>query len=126
MYIAVLIIPVREEKMAAYREWARKSATIFSKYGCMEVVDAWEDFVPNGAQTDFFRAVAAKEGEKIVVSWQIWPVRESFFASEAKMHQDNALEVDGQIPFDASRLVFGCFKPIHAIDRDTFEIGRSE
>lgn len=118
MYIAVLIIPVPEEKLNAYQEWALKSAAIFKKYGCSEIVDGWEDFVPTGKQTDFFRAVAAKEGEKIVVSWQIWPDRESFFASEARMHEDNALEVDGEIPFDAGRLVYGCFRPIQVMGRE--------
>ena len=117
MYIAVLIIPVPEANMDDYHAWALKSAAIFKQYGCIEVVDAWEDFIPTGKQTDFFRAVAAKEGEKIVVSWQIWPDKESFFASETRMHVDNALEVDGEIPFDASRLIYGCFKPIHTMGR---------
>jgi uncharacterized protein YbaA (DUF1428 family) len=117
MYIAVLIIPVPEANMDAYHAWAVKSASIFKKYGCLEVVDGWEDFVPTGKQTDFFRAVAARNGEKIVVSWQVWPDRERFYASESRMHEDNALEVDGEIPFDASRLVYGCFKPIHVMGR---------
>ena len=37
MYIAVLVIPVPEEKMDAYREWAEKGAAIFKKYGCIEI-----------------------------------------------------------------------------------------
>ena len=44
MYIAVLVIPVPEENMDAYREWAKNSADIFKRYGCLEVVDEWEDF----------------------------------------------------------------------------------
>lgn len=119
MYIAVLVIPVPEENMDAYREWAKLSASIFKKYGCVEIIDGWEDFVPTGNQTDFRRAVAAKEGEKIVCSWQIWPNKEDFYASEAKMHEDNALDVDGEIPFDNSRLIYGCFEPI-------FTAGRTE
>ncbi len=117
MYIAVLVIPVPEEKMDAYREWARNGAAIFKKYGCMEIIDCWEDFVPAGKQTDFHRAVAAKDGEKIVCSWQIWPDRESFYSSEARMHEDNALEVSGAIPFDPGRLIYGCFKPIYTMGR---------
>lgn len=118
MYIAGLVIPVPEGKMDAYREWARMSAAIFKKYGCIEIVESWEDNVPEGKQTDFRRAVAAKAGEKIVFTWQVWPDKESFYASEAKMHEDNALEVSGEIPFDASRLIYGCFKPIHTMGWD--------
>ena len=49
-------------------------------------VHRWEDFVPDGKETDFRRAVAAREGEKIVFTWQVWPDRESFFAAETRMH----------------------------------------
>ena len=117
MYIAVLVIPVPEENMDAYRKWAEMSAGIFRKYGCLEIIDSWEDFVPRGKQTDFHQAVAAKEGEKIVVSWQIWPDKERFFLSEAKMHEDDALEYSGEVPFDASRLIYGCFAPVYSMGR---------
>lgn len=118
MYVAVLVIPVPETKMHAYREWAEMSAGIFKKYGCLEIVDSWDDFVPRGKQTDFYRSVNARPGEKIVVSWQIWPDRESFFASEAKMHEDDALEYSGEVPFDPTRLISGCFQPIYSLGRE--------
>ena len=117
MYIAVLVIPVPENKVDAYLEWAEMSASIFRKYGCLEIVDSWEDFVPRGKQTDFHRAVASREGEKIVVSWQVWPDRESFYLSEARMHEDNALEFSGEVPFDPGRLIYGCFNPVYSIGR---------
>jgi uncharacterized protein YbaA (DUF1428 family) len=117
MYIAVLVIPVPERNMAAYLEWAEMSAAIFKRYGCIEIVDGWDDYVPTGKLTDFYRAVAAKDGEKIVVSWQIWPDKESFYSSEAKMHEDNALEFSGDTPFDPKRLIYGCFQPIHTMGR---------
>jgi uncharacterized protein YbaA (DUF1428 family) len=75
MYIAGLVIPVPQEKMEAYRRWAENGAAIFKQYGCLEIVESWEDFVPDGKQTDFRRAVAAKEGEKIVFAWQSGPTR---------------------------------------------------
>ena len=118
MYIAGLVIPVPEENMVAYRRWAERGAAIFKKYGCLEIVEAWEDYVPDGKQTDFRRAVAAKPGEKIVFTWQIWPDKESLEAAEARMHEDGALDVAGEIPFDAKRLVLGCFKPICIMGRD--------
>ena len=118
MYVAGLVIPVPEEKMEGYRQWAENGAEIFRKYGCIEIVESWEDNVPDGKQTDFRRAVAAKEGEKIVFSWQIWPDKASFDAAEARMHEDEVLEVSGEIPFDARRLILGCFQPIHTMGRE--------
>jgi uncharacterized protein YbaA (DUF1428 family) len=117
MYIAGLVIPVPEDKMEAYRKWAENGAQIFKEYGCLEIVESWEDHVPDGKQTDFRRAVAAKPGEKIVFSWQIWPDRESFYTAEAKMHKDERLNTAGEPPFDARRLILGCFAPIFSMGR---------
>jgi uncharacterized protein YbaA (DUF1428 family) len=93
MYIAGFVIPVPEEKMEAYRKWAKRGAEILKEYGCIEIVESWEDNVPDGKQTDFRRAVAAKDGEKIVFSWQIWPDKTSLDSAEAKMHEDKRFEV---------------------------------
>jgi uncharacterized protein YbaA (DUF1428 family) len=118
MYIAGLVIPVPEDKKEAYRKWAENGAQIFKDYGCLELVECWEDYVPDGEQTDFRRAVAAKEREKIVFVWQIWPDKASFYAAEAKMHEDERLDTSGEPPFDAKRLILGCFEPIFSMGRD--------
>ena len=78
---------------------------------------SWEDYVPDGRQTDFRRAVAAKEGEKIVFTWQVWPDRDSFQAAEARMHEDPRMDAAGEPPFDAGRLILGCFQPVVQMGR---------
>ena len=117
MYVAGLVIPVPEGKMEAYRKWAENSARIFKDYGCLEIVESWEDNVPDGKQTDFRRAVAAEVGEKIVFTWQVWPDKASFYAAEEKMHQDPRMETAGEPPFDAKRVILGCFEPIFSMGR---------
>jgi uncharacterized protein YbaA (DUF1428 family) len=117
MYIAGLVVPVPADKMEAYRRWAERGADIFRRYGCLEIVESWEDFVPDGSQTDFRRAVAAKEGEKIIFTWQIWPSKEALEAAEARMHADGVLDTSEEIPFDAGRLIMGCFTPISTMGR---------
>jgi len=119
MYICGLVIPVPADKMDAYRQWAEKGATIFKAHGCLEIVECWEDYLPDGKTTDFRRAVAAKPGEKIVFTWQVWPDKESFFASEEEMHKDGSLDSGGEPPFDARRLILGCFAPLFAMGRET-------
>lgn len=118
MYVCGLVIPVPEEKMGAYRHWAENGAKFFKEYGCLEIVECWEDFVPDGKETDFRKAVAAKDGEKIVFTWQVWPDRESFRAAEERMHEDPRMDVAGEPPFDAKRLILGCFQPLVAMGRD--------
>lgn len=118
MYVAGYVIPVPLDKMDAYRKWAENGGAIFKRYGCIEIVESWEDFVPDGKQTDFRRAVNAKPDEKIVFSWQIWPSKEVLDVAEERMHADAVLDVAGEIPFDASRLIVGCFAPIFTMGRD--------
>jgi uncharacterized protein YbaA (DUF1428 family) len=117
MYVAGFVVPVPEDKMEAYRKWAATGAALFREYGCIEIVESWEDNVPNGKLTDFRRAVAAKEDEKIVFTWQVWPDKATLDAAEAKMHDDKRFEVSGEIPFDPKRLILGCFSPIFTMGR---------
>jgi len=118
MYIAGMVIPVPAAKLNAYRAWAANSSRTFKDYGCLEIVEAWEDFVPDGKHTDFRRAVAAQPGEKIVFAWQIWPSKEALTAAEERMHADGVLDAFDEIPFDANRLIVGCFAPISIMGRD--------
>ena len=117
MYVCGLVIPVPEDQREAYRKWAEAGAAFFKEYGCLEIVECWEDFVPDGQQTDFRRAVAAKAGEKIVFTWQIWPDKAQFQEAEEKMHHDERMDSAGEPPFDAKRLILGCFEPIFAMGR---------
>jgi uncharacterized protein YbaA (DUF1428 family) len=118
MYVSGLVIPVPEDKLEAYRRWAENGARIFKAHGCLEIVECWEDFVPDGQQTDFRKAVAAKPGEKIVFTWQVWPDKASLAAAEEAMHQDGSLDTEGEPPFDARRLILGCFSPIFTMGRN--------
>ena len=117
MYVAGFIIPVPADKLDAYRTWAENSAALFREYGCVEIVDCWEDNVPVGKYTDFRRAVDAKDGEKIVFSWQVWPDKATLDAAEARMHEDPRFEPSSEIPFGPKRLILGCFQPIQTMGR---------
>lgn len=118
MYVAGFVIPVPAEKKDAYRKWAEMSSALFHEYGCIETVEVWEDNVPDGKQTDFRRAVAAKPGEKIVFAWQVWPDKATMEAAEKKMHEDKRFDIPGDIPFDPKRLILGCFAPIFTMGRE--------
>ncbi len=118
MYVCGLVIPVPEDKKEAYRAWAESGAKFFKEFGCLEIVECWEDYVPDGKQTDFRKAVAAQPGEKIVFTWQVWPDRDSFTAAEERMHEDPRMDAAGEPPFDARRLILGCFSPMVMTGRD--------
>lgn len=117
MYVCGLVIPVPDHRRDAYRQWAENGARFFKEYGCLEIVECWEDFVPRGQQTDFRRAVAAAPDEKIVFTRQVWPDKAQFQVAEEKMHYDERMDSAGEPPFDARRLILGCFEPILTMGR---------
>ncbi|WP_299085247.1 DUF1428 domain-containing protein [uncultured Ruegeria sp.] len=119
MYIVGFVIPVPEEKLEAYRDWSKRSVELLTEYGCLEVVESWEDDVPDGTHTDFRRAVGAKPGEKIVFSWQKWPDKSSVDAVEKAMSEDPRFNPQEEIPFDQKRLIVGCFRPIMSTPIET-------
>jgi uncharacterized protein YbaA (DUF1428 family) len=118
MYVVGFVIPVPEDKLDAYRKWAETTAAIFRDYGCLEIVESWEDNVPHGKQTDFHRAVAAKPGEKIVFTWQVWRDKAALDEAEKRMIADGMFDTDEEIPFDNRRLIYGSFTPIFTMGRD--------
>ncbi|MES1197627.1 MAG: DUF1428 domain-containing protein [Pseudomonadota bacterium] len=118
MYITCFIIPVPQSKLEAYREWARLSAEILKDYGCIETVEAIGDYIPIGVQTDFRRAVKAEDEEVIVLAWKLWRDKASLEAGEAKLHESGRLDSLGEPPFDAKRLVVGCFDPFFSTGRE--------
>jgi uncharacterized protein YbaA (DUF1428 family) len=117
MYVSGFVIPVPANKQEAYRKMAADAGKKFKEYGALEIVEAWEEDVRDGKQTDFRRAVEAKSGEKIVFSWIIWPDKATSDAAEKKMQTDESMQPGPDMPFDGKRLIFGGFKPIYTLGR---------
>jgi uncharacterized protein YbaA (DUF1428 family) len=111
-YIEGFVIPVSPGKKEAYREIAAKAAPVFQEYGALQIIEAWEDDVPNGKVTDFRRAVQAQPGEGIVFSWIVWPSRQVRDEANQKIMADPRMQPEGEMPFDTKRMIIGGFMPI--------------
>lgn len=112
-YADGFVVPVPEANREAYRAMAAKGAPIFLEFGATRVVEAWDDDVPEGKVTDFYRAVKAKGGEKVVFSWIEWPSKEARVAGWEKVMADERMKPDhDNMPFDGMRMFWGGFAPI--------------
>ena len=110
-YIDGFIIPAPTADKAAFLEHAKRMDAIFLELGALRVVEGWGDDVPDGKQTDFKRAVAAKPDETIVLSWIEWPDRATRDAAMVKMRTDPRMMAE-PMPFDGKRMIFGGFETI--------------
>ena len=111
-YTDGFVVPVPEAKVDAYRELASKMAKVFREHGATRVVEALQDDVPEGKVTDFYRAVKAEEGEKVVFSFIEWPNKETRDQAWQKIMSDDTMKPEGDMPFSGQRMFWGGFEPI--------------
>jgi uncharacterized protein YbaA (DUF1428 family) len=69
--------------------------------------------VPKGEVTDFYRAVKAEDGEKVVFSFIEWPDKATRDAAWEKIMADESLKPEGEMPFAGQRMFWGGFETIH-------------
>ena len=111
-YTDGFIVPVPEDKVDAYQALAAKMAKVFRQHGATRVVEALSDDVPHGKVTDFYRAVKAEDGEKVVFSFIEWPDKDTRDQAWGKIMADESLKPEGDMPFSGQRMFWGGFEPI--------------
>lgn len=116
-YIEGFVAAVPNDNKQKLIDYANEFDQIFLDYGATRVMECWGEDVPTGKQTDFYRAVAAKETESILFSWIEWPDKATRDKGVAEM--EKLMETDPRwdpkknpMPFDGARMIFGGFTPI--------------
>ena len=111
-YTDGFVVPVPEGKAEAYQALAAKMAKVFREHGATRVLEAMSDDVPKGKVTDFYRAVKAEDGEKIVFSFIEWPDKKTRDEAWAKIMADESMKPEGDMPFSGQRMFWGGFDNI--------------
>lgn len=111
-YVQGFLIPVPEERREDYRKMEADSWEFFKGYGATSLVVGWGDDVPEGKQTDFYRAVTAEPGEKVAFAWMTWPDRATCEGAAEKMMSDPEMKMPDDMPFDGKRMIWGGFEPV--------------
>ena len=86
-------------------------------YGAVRLIEAWQQDVPRGKQTDFFRSVKTQPGEKVVFAFVEWPSREVCDAAAEKMQANVQPPSADAMPFDGKRMIYGGFEPVVELSR---------
>ncbi|NYZ62756.1 DUF1428 domain-containing protein [Luteimonas deserti] len=114
-YIDGFVIAVPTANRDKFVEHARIGDPFFIELGALRVLECWGDDVPDGTQTDFRKAVQAREDETVVFSWIEWPDKATRDAAFAKMMDGSDPRFDPEknpMPFDGKRMIFGGFRPL--------------
>ena len=117
MYIDGFVIAVPTANKDKFIAHANMGDSVFIDMGATRVIECWGDDVPDGENTDFRKAVKAKDDETVVFSWIEWPDKPTRDAAMAKMmsedFKDDRMDMEkNPMPFDGKRLIYGGFSPI--------------
>ncbi|TPW26446.1 DUF1428 domain-containing protein [Pararhizobium mangrovi] len=112
-YFDAFVIAVPTANREAFRAQAAAFAPYFLRHGALRCTENWADDVPHGEVTDFYRSVAAKDDETVVVSFLEWPDKATRDAGmkAVSAEMETAMK-DHSMPFDGKRMIYGGFEPI--------------
>lgn len=112
-YVDAYVLPLKKDKIEAYREIAAKAGEIWREHGALEFVECIADDVKPGKVTSFPQSVDLKDDEIVVFSWIVYESREDRDRINALVMSDPRLACDPQnMPFDGMRMFWGGFKPL--------------
>ena len=112
-YVDGFVVAVPEKNLAEYKKMARKAGKIWMEHGAVSYIECVGDDVPVGKVTSFTKAVNLKRGETVVFAWITYKSKRDRDAVNKKVMADPRLEMDMKnAPFDASRMIYGGFKPV--------------
>jgi uncharacterized protein YbaA (DUF1428 family) len=121
-YIDGFVIAVPTANRQKFIDHARTADSVFLEMGALRILECWGDDVPEGKQTDFRRAVQAKDDESVVFSWVEWPDKATRDACMGKMEElsktDERFNPEkNPMPFDGKRLIYGGFAPVVTLEK---------
>lgn len=116
-YVDGFLIAVPKANKDKFIRHAEMGDSVFIEQGATRILECWQDDVSPGTQTDFFRAVNAKEDEAVVFSWIEWPDKATRDAAMGKiedlMKTDPRMGPDtNPMPYDGMRMIYGGFTPV--------------
>jgi len=116
-YVDGFVIAVPTANKQRFIQHANRIDGVFIELGATRVIECWGDDVPDGKQTDFRRAVQAKEDESVAFSWVEWPDKATRDTAMGKMQELMKTEPrmnpeKNPMPFDGMRMIFGGFTPV--------------
>jgi uncharacterized protein YbaA (DUF1428 family) len=116
-YVDGFVFAVPTANKQKFIEHAKLGNAVFMEMGAVRALECWGDDVPDGKQTDFRRAVQAKEDETVVFSWIEWPDKATRDAGMGQMAErmktdDRFNPEKNPMPFDGMRLIYGGFAPV--------------
>ena len=119
-YYTGSVTPVPKDKRDSYLQSLRRSWPLMQSRGAARMVETWGEDIQPGTQTDFLRAVQARDDEAVVFAWVEWPDKATSDAAWADImeNREEFANAMGELPYDGKRMIFGGFQSFVADGSD--------
>ena len=118
-YIDGFVLPIPRMNLDEYKKVAEKVADVWKEYGAIAYFEYVGDDLSLAGTRSFIETVDAKEDEEIVFGWVVFPSKEIRDLANKKVPVDPRMTElvaplinPEKLIFDASRMVYGGFKPL--------------
>lgn len=118
-YIDGFVLPIPRIYLDEYKKVAEKVAEIWKEYGAIAYFEFVGDDLSLEGTKSFIEIVDAKEDEEIVFGWGVFPSKEIRDVANKKVPKDSRMKElvepltnPEKLIFDASKMVYGGFKPL--------------
>ncbi|MGI9250498.1 MAG: DUF1428 domain-containing protein [Pseudohongiellaceae bacterium] len=116
-YVDVFLIPITGNRVDDYRPLAELSEKVWREHGAQNYEEYLFDehtMEQHTSPNSFTAAAGAKEGEAVVLAVITYPSKAEREAVLKKAVNDPRLAsmMDGDVPFDDKRMIFGGFKSL--------------
>ena len=118
-YIDGFVFPIPRIYLEEYKKVADKVAAIWKEYGVIAYFEFLGDDLSIEGTKSFIEIANAKEDEEIVFGWVVFPSKEIRDLANRKVPTDprmaelvTPLTNPEKLIFDASRMIYGGFKPL--------------
>ena len=116
-YVDGFVVPVKKDKVDAYRDMSAKVGELYREFGATEYKECVADDVKAGEVTSFPRSVNAGDNEIVVFSWIKYESRAKRDEINEKVMADPRMDEmmkagDPDDAMDPKRMFFGGFEVI--------------
>ncbi|MEZ0391695.1 MAG: DUF1428 domain-containing protein [Pseudobdellovibrionaceae bacterium] len=113
-YVDGFVLPIPRKNIQKYVKIAKIAGKVWREHGALEYYECVADDVKKGKKTSFPQSVKLKTGEVVFFSWIVYKSRAHRDRVLKKVMSDPRITSMGPkaMPFDASRMIYGGFKPL--------------
>lgn len=114
-YVDGYVLPLPKKNLAAYQRMARAASKIWREHGALDYRECVGEHMNTGFGIGFPRQMKLKAGETVVFAYVVFKSRAHRDRVNGKVMKDPRLAGlcdEGNMPFDAKRMLWGGFATI--------------